>query len=53
MKAVARVFHFPPSELSLLYLDSEDYLSLGFWYDDAVELDKEIKASIKPGKGKK
>lgn len=52
-KDVARTFHFPPSELSLLYLDKLDIHGLFFWYEDAVEKDQEVKSAIEKAKKKK
>lgn len=42
--SVARVFKWAsPKELSLLYVDDYDYQGLGFWYNDALEQERELK----------
>ena len=49
-KDVGRIFHFAPTELSLLYLDRIDLHGLMYWHDDALAKAKEIKAEIDKAK---
>lgn len=44
IKTVARQYHWSPSEIGKLYLDDWDYLGLEYWYNDAAQIDKELKA---------
>ena len=45
IKSVVRVHHWTPNYIDSLYFDNTDYLGLGYWYDDIVEVDQSIKAA--------
>jgi len=47
---VARTYHWSIDDIMKLYLDDEDVYGLIFWYNDALEMEKEIKT---PKSGKK
>ena len=41
--SVVREHHWPPEVIDGLYLDSADHFGLEFWYDDLIEVHKELK----------
>lgn len=47
IKSIVREHHFPPKVIDAFFLDEIDYRGLEFWYNDIVEVDKEIKSKQK------
>jgi len=43
IKSVVRSFHWTCRDIESLYLDDADFLSLGYWYNDIIEVEKELK----------
>jgi hypothetical protein len=43
IKTVVREHHWKPSEIKKLYLDSDDFLGLEFWYNDVMKVIAEMK----------
>ena len=46
IKTIARTYNWPPSEIGGFFFDRMDYMGLLFWYDDALEMDKEMKTQV-------
>ncbi len=47
VRSVAREFHWPPDKIGGFFIDDIDYLGLEFWYNDCVEMSKEIETKKK------
>ena len=47
VRSVAREFHWPPDVLGGFFVDDIDYNGLEYWYNDCVEMSKEIKEKKK------
>ena len=43
--SIARNYYWTPDEIEKLFVDSIDYKGLVFWYDDALEMQREINKS--------
>lgn len=43
IKSVVRTFQWTPEVIDNLYFDDIDYHGLIFWYNDVIEVSKEIK----------
>ena len=43
IKSVARQYHWPPDKIESLYVDDTDFFGLEYWYNDALEIEKEIR----------
>jgi len=43
IKSVVREFHWTPKKIESLYCDDADFFGLMFWYNDVLEMHKEIK----------
>lgn len=43
VKTVVREHHYSPFQIEEMFLDSEDFLGLEFWYDDVLQTIKEFK----------
>ena len=43
IKSVVREHHWAPDTLGVLFYDREDYLGLLYWYEDIIEVHKELK----------
>lgn len=43
MASVAREFKWSPDILGDLFFDAEDYQGLEYWYNDIVEMHKQLK----------
>lgn len=43
VKSVIREFKWSPDAINHLYIDDIDYLGLEYWYNDVLEIHKEIK----------
>lgn len=41
--SVVREHHWAPDQIGALFIDSQDYQGLEFWYDDVMEMTAEIK----------
>jgi hypothetical protein len=41
-KSVVREFHWTPDFVDLLYIDDRDIHGLIYWYNDIVEMNKEL-----------
>ncbi len=41
--SVVREYKWPPRLVGGLFIDREDYLGLMFWYDDIVDVTKQLK----------
>lgn len=46
VKTIIRTYEWPPSEIGGLFFDRIDYEGLLYWYDDAIEMNKEIKSQM-------
>ncbi len=44
IKSVVREHHWPPHVIESLYHDGIDFFGLKYWYDDIIEVDKELKS---------
>jgi len=44
---VVREHHWQPQILSEMYLDDQDHRGVVFWYNDIVEVNKEMKTQNK------
>ncbi len=42
IKTVVREHHWPPHIIKELYLDNEDYQGLEYWYEDVIEVSKDL-----------
>ena len=51
IKTVVREHHWSPGEIYKLKLGSGNYEDLEFWYDDILEVNREVLASYKKKKG--
>ena len=47
IRSVVREYKWSPSVIGDLYFDSEDYKGLIFWYEDIVQVHKELEPKIK------
>ena len=45
--SIARNYYWTPDEIEKLFVDRIDYKGLVYWYDDAREMQKEIKDNNK------
>ena len=47
IKSVVREYHFTPETIDDLFMDDVDYHGLLFWYDDTLQIQKELKTPKK------
>jgi len=47
IKSVVRLYHFTPTDISKMYVDTVDYNGLEYWYNDAKDYNEEIKKGSK------
>jgi hypothetical protein len=52
IKTVVREYKWLPKQIGSLFIDAQDYLGIEFWYNDSVEVHKELEPKINP-KGKR
>jgi len=43
IKSVVREYHFSPATVGDFYLDDQDYEGLEFWYNDVIEIQRQLK----------
>jgi hypothetical protein len=43
VKSIARTYHWKPQDIMNLYFDKIDMYGLIYWYEDAKEMDSQIK----------
>jgi len=43
LKSIVREHHWSPQYLSKMYLDDSDHRGLEYWYNDVLEVGKELK----------
>jgi hypothetical protein len=46
IKTVVRYHHWTPKTIESLYLDDADFFGLLYWYDDVMEVIKEINEKL-------
>jgi hypothetical protein len=44
---IVREQHWAPEQVGALYFDGQDYQGLLFWYNDVIEVQRQIKAATK------
>jgi hypothetical protein len=44
LKSVVREYKFTPSDIDKLYLDDIDYHGLVYWYNDVLQIQKDLKS---------
>ena len=47
IKSVVRQYHWQPRIISSLYADNQDYMGLIYWYEDALDIAREMKIKSK------
>ena len=47
VKSVVREFKYTPKDIDELYLDEIDYHGLIFWYNDVLQIQKDLKTPKK------
>lgn len=47
IKSVVREHHFTPDVIDALFFDAQDHRGLEFWYNDIVQVHKEMNDSLK------
>jgi len=47
IKSVVREYHWTPHYVNGLFLDEADHLGLMYWYNDVLEIQKELKSLTK------
>lgn len=51
IKSIIREHHLTPCVIDAFFLDAIDYHGIEWWYNDIIEADKQLKASLpKPKK---
>lgn len=45
--SVAREHHWPPNVIGGLFFDAVDYKGLTYWYNDAKEVERQMKSKLK------
>jgi len=44
IRSIGWEYHFPPYVIKRMFLDDIDYQSIGYWFDHAKDMEKQIKA---------
>lgn len=47
LKSIVREYKFTPKDIDDLYLDDENYHGLIYWYNDVLQINKDLKPKKK------
>lgn len=47
VRSIARTYHWTPTTIDDLYLHDRDHFGLMYWYNDSLEMEKELNVKQK------